>query len=70
LRCRFDEGVEHGLKIESRAADDLEHVGSSDLLLSRLFQLTSEVSDLLLEFISGSRGDHAWFGKMASLAAV
>src|SRR6516225_972524 len=29
----FNKGLQHGLQIESRAADDLEHVGSSGLLL-------------------------------------
>ena len=32
-RCRLDQRVEHGLQIEGRAADDLEHVGGGGLLL-------------------------------------
>ena len=31
--CGFDEGIEHCLQIERRAADDLEHVGSGRLLV-------------------------------------
>ena len=34
-RCRLDQGIEHGLQIEGRAADDLEHVGGGGLLLQR-----------------------------------
>jgi hypothetical protein len=30
---RLDQRVEHGLKIECRAADDLQHVGGGGLLL-------------------------------------
>ena len=33
---RFRERIEHGLQIEGRAADDLEHVGGRGLLLQRL----------------------------------
>jgi hypothetical protein len=29
----MDERIEHGLQIEGRAADDLEHVGGGGLLL-------------------------------------
>ena len=32
-RCRLDQRIEHGLQIERRAADDLEHIGSGSLLL-------------------------------------
>jgi hypothetical protein len=32
-RCRLDEGVEHGLQIEGRSADNLEHVGGRLQLL-------------------------------------
>src|SRR5262249_40674132 len=35
LGCRLDESVEHGLQIEGRAADDLEHIGGGGLLLKR-----------------------------------
>ena len=31
--------VEHGLEIERRAADDLEHLGSGGLLLQRLAEI-------------------------------
>src|SRR5688572_24114467 len=36
---RFDEGVQHSLQVERRAADDLENVGGGRLLLERLAQL-------------------------------
>src|SRR5262249_40905425 len=36
---RFNECLQHRLEIEGRAADDLEHVGSSSLLPERLAQL-------------------------------
>jgi hypothetical protein len=39
---RLDERVEHGLKVESRAADDLEHIGGCSLLLQRLPQLVEQ----------------------------
>src|SRR5262249_61161769 len=39
---RLDQRVEHGLQVERRAADDLEHVGSRGLLLQRLAQLVEE----------------------------
>ena len=35
-RRRFDQRVEHGLQIEGRAADDLEHVGGGGLLLQQI----------------------------------
>ena len=31
--CRVDQRIEHGRQVEGRPADDLEHVGSSGLLL-------------------------------------
>jgi len=37
---RFDQRVEHGLEVEGRAADDLEHVGGGGLLLQRFGQIT------------------------------
>src|SRR5439155_20541970 len=40
--CRFDESVEHHLQIESRAADDLEHVGGRGLLLQRFAKLVEQ----------------------------
>src|ERR1700731_946656 len=36
---RFDQGIEHSLQVEGRAADDLEHVGGGCLLLQRLAQV-------------------------------
>ena len=36
---RLDKGLQHGLQVECRAADDLEHVGRGDLLLQRFAQL-------------------------------
>ena len=35
-RGRFDQRVEHGLQIEGRAADDLEHIGGGGLLLQEI----------------------------------
>src|SRR5262249_2606038 len=43
---RLDQRVEHGLKIESRAADDLEHVGGGGLLLKRFAQLVEQANVL------------------------
>ena len=34
-RGQFDKRIKHGLEIEGRAADDLEHVGGGGLLLQR-----------------------------------
>ena len=34
-RRRLDQCIEHGLQIEGRPADDLEHVGGGGLLLQR-----------------------------------
>ena len=39
---RRDQGVEHRLQIEGRAADDLEHVGGGGLLLQRFAQLVEQ----------------------------
>jgi hypothetical protein len=38
-RRRLDERVEHRLQIESRTADDLEHVGGGGLLLQRFGEI-------------------------------
>ena len=38
----FDQRVEHGLQIEGRATDDLEHVGGGGLLLQRFAQLVEQ----------------------------
>jgi len=42
---RFDERIQHALKIEGRAADHLEHVGGRDLLLQRVSKLLSRVGE-------------------------
>src|SRR5262249_5375268 len=39
---RLDQRVEHGLQVEGRAADHLEHVGGRRLLLQRLAQLVEQ----------------------------
>src|SRR5262249_32070224 len=39
---RIDQRIEHGLQIEGRAADDLEHIGGGGLLLERLPQLVEQ----------------------------
>src|SRR5262249_6727250 len=39
---RFNKCIEHGLQIEGRAADNLEHVGSGGLLLERFTQLIKQ----------------------------
>src|SRR6516225_3798924 len=41
-RGRLDQRVEHSRQIERRAADDLEHVGGSSLLLKRFAQLVEQ----------------------------
>src|SRR5262249_46137473 len=48
---RLDEGVEHGLQVERRAANDLEHVGRGSLLLQRLVALAGELGDIC--FLAG-----------------
>ena len=40
--AEFDEGLQHGLQIECRAADDLEHVGGGGLLLQRFAQFAEQ----------------------------
>jgi hypothetical protein len=42
VRRRFHKRIEHGLQVEGRAADDLEHVGGCSLLLQRLTQLIEQ----------------------------
>src|SRR5262245_12242242 len=39
-RRRLNESLQHGVQVESRTADDLEHIGGSGLLLERLTELT------------------------------
>ena len=41
-RRRFDQRVENRLEVESRAADDLEHVGGRGLLLQRFAQFVEQ----------------------------
>src|SRR5215471_8616421 len=41
-RRRFRQRVEHGLQIERRPADDLEHVGGRGLLLQRFAKLAKK----------------------------
>src|SRR5499433_1907392 len=53
---RLDQGIEHSLQIEGRAADDLEHVGGGGLLLQRLAQLVEQSRVL--------DGDHRLGGKV------
>src|SRR6266480_2227491 len=39
---RLDQRVEHGLQVEGRAADDLEHIGGGGMLLQRFAQLVEQ----------------------------
>src|SRR5829696_8288938 len=60
--CRFDERIENRLEIESRAADDLEHVGRGSLLLQRLAQVVGA----LAQFVEQARvldGDDRLIGE-------
>src|SRR5262249_1251528 len=41
-RGRFDESVQYHLQIESRAADDLEHIGGRGLLLQGFTQFVEQ----------------------------
>src|SRR5262249_61615017 len=43
---RLDQGVKYRLQIEGRAADNLEYVGGSGLLLQRLAQLVEQARGL------------------------
>jgi hypothetical protein len=45
---RFYERAEHGLQVEGRAADDLEHIGGGNLLLPRFLQFARDEGELLL----------------------
>ena len=44
---KFHERIEHGLQVESRAADDLEHVGCRCLLLQRFAEFCRPCLDLV-----------------------
>src|SRR5579863_1358933 len=46
---RLNDGVENGLQIKRRAADDLEDFGGRCLLLQRLAQLRGPLLDLVLQ---------------------
>jgi hypothetical protein len=46
---RLDQRIEHGLQVEGRAADDLEHIGGRRLLLQRLVALAGSMIELLLQ---------------------
>ncbi len=62
-RRRLDQGIEHRLQIEGRAADDLEHVGGGGLLLQRL----GEVVGALPQLVEQARvldGDDSLGGKV------
>src|SRR5262245_58945661 len=41
-RRRLNEGLQHCVQVEGRAANDLEHVGGGRLLLERLAQLVEQ----------------------------
>src|SRR5262249_27304798 len=45
-RSRLDQGIQYRLKIESGAADDLEHIGGGGLLLGRFAQLVEQPGGL------------------------
>jgi hypothetical protein len=55
-RRRLHQRIEHGLQVEGRAADHLEHVGGGGLLLQRLPQLVEEAHVL--------DGDHRLGGEV------
>ena len=44
---RFDQRIEHGLQIERRAADDLEHIGGGGLLLQRFGKIVGALAQLV-----------------------
>ena len=61
-RRQFDQRIEHGLQIEGRAADDLEHVGGGGLLLQRF----ASAPRALLHLVEQPRvldGDHRLVGE-------
>ena len=43
---RVGQGIEHGLQVECRAADDFEHIGSGGLLLQRFTKLVEQAGVL------------------------
>ena len=72
-RRRFDQRVEHGLQIERRATNHLEHVGRRGLLLQRFAQLVEQAR--ILDGDDGLRGEigqqgDLFVGERAYLLAV
>src|SRR5262249_50842685 len=66
LRRALRNHVEHRLGVHRRATDDLEHVGGSNLLLTRLFQFVGEPRGIC--FLAGSEGTTACgFRRIAAL---
>jgi hypothetical protein len=70
---RCDQRIKHGLEIEGRAANDLEHVGSGGLLLQRFAQLVEEAG--ILDGDDGLTGEAGQqldllFAERAHLGAV
>ena len=55
LSRRFSQGSQNALQVESRAANDLQHVSSSCLLLKRFAQLTQQAR--VLDSDDGLRGE-------------
>ena len=43
----FQHGLEHGLQLAGRTADDLEHLGGRGLLLQRLAQIVGALAQLV-----------------------
>src|SRR3974377_1900719 len=46
-RSRLDQRIQHRLKVESRAADDFEDIGSGCLLLQRFGEVVSALAQLV-----------------------
>src|SRR5262245_21103274 len=68
-RSRLDQGIQYRLKVESGAADDLEHVGRRSLLFTRLFQFAYQRGYLLLRIGAYLGGRHfASLGPSRTLA--
>ena len=70
---RLDQRVQHGLQIEGRAADDLEHVCGRGLLLQQFAQLVEQAR--VLDGDDGLRGEvldqlDLFIGERANLLAV
>ena len=55
---RFNKGLQHRLQVESRSANDLEHVGSGSLLLQRFAQFIEQPRVLNRDYsLVGESGD-------------